>query len=190
MATIVGMAHMESSIDVSMDLWDLDHRRNLRYVFLAARELARRLIARGETGAIASVASVDGIRASQHHASYGAAKAGLISLAKSLSGEWSQYGVRMNIVAPGGIVTPRAKLRAPEVEFEQMKLVPMQRRGTIDDIASALVFLLSEQAVYITGQTVAVDGGLTGVGPIDYSYLAKMKGATGLVKDPLDVSQA
>ncbi|TAL01564.1 MAG: SDR family oxidoreductase [Rhodospirillaceae bacterium] len=176
MATIVGMSYMGSSLDLPMENWDTDHRRNLRYIFLAARELARSLIARGSSGSIASVASVDGIRASTNHASYGAAKAGLIHLAKSLAGEWSQYGVRFNVVAPGGMVTPRAPLGDAAKEKQNLQLVPMQRRGFVDDIANALVFFLSNLSKYVTGQTLAVDGGLTAVGPIDYSRFATMKG--------------
>jgi NAD(P)-dependent dehydrogenase (short-subunit alcohol dehydrogenase family) len=176
MATIVGTSYMSSSIDLPMASWDTDHRRNLRYIFLAARELARTLIARGAPGSIASVASVDGIGASTNHAAYGAAKAGLIHLAKSLAGEWSRHGIRVNVVAPGGVITPRAPLKSPEKEMQDMRLVPMQRRGSVDDIANALVFFLSNLSKYVTGQTLSVDGGLTAVGPIDYGRFATMKG--------------
>jgi NAD(P)-dependent dehydrogenase (short-subunit alcohol dehydrogenase family) len=176
MATIVGMAYMMPATEAPMEIWDTDHRRNLRYIFLGARELAKRLIARGAPGSIASVASVDGIQASTNHAAYGAAKAGLVHLAKSLAGEWSQHGVRMNVVAPGGMVTPRAPLRSDTEERTAMHLVPMQRRGGVDDIANALVFFLSDLSKYVTGQTLAVDGGFTAVGPIDYSRFATQKG--------------
>jgi NAD(P)-dependent dehydrogenase (short-subunit alcohol dehydrogenase family) len=176
MATIVGTAYMSSAVDMPMANWDMDQRRNLRYIFLAARELARSLIQRGAPGSIASVASVDGIGASTNHAAYGVAKAGLVNLAKSLAGEWSRYGIRVNVVAPGGIVTPRVPLKSPEKEMQDMHLVPMQRRGGVDDIANALVFFLSNLSKYVTGQTLAVDGGLTSVGPIDYSRFATMKG--------------
>jgi NAD(P)-dependent dehydrogenase (short-subunit alcohol dehydrogenase family) len=182
MATIVGMSHMCSSIDLPMEMWDTDHRRNLRYIFLGARELARRLLARGAPGSIASVASVDGIMASTNHAAYGAAKAGLVHMAKSLAGEWSQHGVRFNVVAPGGMVTPRAPVRSEEEERKSMALVPMKRRGGVDDIANALVWFLSDMSKYVTGQTLAVDGGFTAVGPIDYSRFATMKGSMGQVE--------
>lgn len=168
MVTIVGATDMMSSVDVSMESWDFEHRRNLRYIFLASRELARSLLGRGAPGAIASVASVDGIRASTNHASYGAAKAGLISLSKSLSGEWARHGIRFNVVAPGGMVTPRRPLGSEESERATMGLVPMPFRGNVDDIARALVFFLSDLSRYVTGQTLAVDGGYTAVGPVDY----------------------
>jgi NAD(P)-dependent dehydrogenase (short-subunit alcohol dehydrogenase family) len=179
MATIVGMAYMGSSLDLDMEKWDGDHRRNLRYIFLAAREVARSMIARGAPGSIASVASVDGIQASTHHTSYGAAKAGLVHMAKSLAAEWSQHGVRFNVVAPGGMVTPRAPLKSEAEERATMKMVPMARRGGVDDIANGLVFFLSNLSSYVTGQTLAVDGGYTAVGPIDYSRLGAMKGDVG-----------
>jgi NAD(P)-dependent dehydrogenase (short-subunit alcohol dehydrogenase family) len=176
MATIVGMAYMGSALNVPMDVWDTDHRRNLRYIYLATRELARRLIARGGPGAIASIASVDGIRASTHHAAYGAAKAGLIHIAKSLAAEWAPHGVRFNVVAPGGMVTTRVPLKSEAEEHALMRLVPMMRRGGVDDIARALVFFLSNLSSYITGQTLAVDGGFTSVGPVDYSHFGRGKG--------------
>jgi NAD(P)-dependent dehydrogenase (short-subunit alcohol dehydrogenase family) len=179
MATIVGMAYMGSALDLPMEAWDSEHRRNLRYIFLGARTLARSLVARGAPGSIVSVASVDGLTASTHHASYGAAKAGIIHLAKSLSAEWAGNGIRFNVVAPGGMVTPRAPLRSPEDEQNLMRLVPMQRRGGVDDIAKALVFFLSQQSAYVTGQTLAVDGGFSAVGPIDYSRLATVKADVG-----------
>jgi NAD(P)-dependent dehydrogenase (short-subunit alcohol dehydrogenase family) len=182
MATIVGMAFMSSALEATMDDWDSEHRRNLRYIYLAAREVARSLVARGAPGAMASVASVDGLRAATNHAAYGAAKAGVINLAKSLAGEWSQYGIRFNVVAPGAMATPRAPVRSPESEREMMRLVPMRRRGTVDDIAKALVFLLSDMAPYVTGQILAVDGGFTAVGPLDYSGLALVRGDTGAKK--------
>ncbi len=180
MASIVGMAYMGSAIDIPMDLYDLDHQRNLRYIFLAAREVARNLIARGAPGSIVSVASVDGIQASTGHTSYGSAKAGLVHQAKSLAGEWSRYGIRVNVVAPGAMITPRVRPGTEEKERELMKLVPMQKRGGVNDIAKALVFFLSDLSAYVTGQTLPVDGGYTAVGPIDYSGFGAIKGVTGV----------
>ncbi len=176
MVTVVGMATMGASIEASMDVWDTDHRRNLRYIFLAAKELAKRLIARGAKGSIVSIASVDGLRASTNHTAYGAAKAGLVHLAASLAGEWSPHGIRFNVVCPGGIATPRIPAKSEEAERELMGLTPMKYRGSIHDVANALVFLSSDMAGYITGQALAVDGGYTAVGPIDFNRYAKTKG--------------
>ncbi len=182
MVTVVGMAHMGSSIDLPMEVWDKDHQRNLRYIFLGSRELAKRLITRGAPGAIACIASVDGLRASTNHASYGAAKAGLVHLATSLAGEWSPHGVRINVVCPGSITTPRIPPTTPEKEAAGMGLVPMKYRGTVHDVAKALVFLVSDMAAYVTGQALAVDGGYTAIGPIDFSRFGAMKGVLDAVK--------
>lgn len=182
MVTVVGMATMGASIDASMDVWDIDHRRNLRYIFLAAKELAKRLIARGAKGSIVSIASVDGLRASTNHTPYGAAKAGLVHMAASLAGEWSPHGIRFNVVCPGGIATPRIPAKSEEAERELMGLTPMKYRGSIHDVANALVFLSSDMAGYITGQALAVDGGYTAVGPIDFNRYAKTKGVLDATK--------
>lgn len=176
MACIIGMAGWAPLLEMTPDLWDLDHRRNLRYFFLAAQSVAGAMIRRGKPGSIVGVTSIDGIRSAPYHASYGAAKAGLINLVRSMSAEWSGAGVRANTIAPGNIITPRIPEASPEEEFARMKMVPMQRRGTTDDIAKAILFLLSDLAIYVTGQTLAVDGGYTTVGPTDYGARFKKIG--------------
>lgn len=159
MATVVGMAAWSSVLDTTEEIWDLDHARNLRYFFVAAREVARRLIARGAPGSIVAVSSIDGLRSAPNHASYGAAKAGLVNLVKTMASEWGDLGIRVNAVVPGGIVTPRLPLVDAAKERESMALLPMRRRGTVDDIAKAIVYLLSDMSPYVTGHPLAVDGG-------------------------------
>lgn len=164
LVTIIGMAAWSSLADMTTEVWDQDHNRNLRYVFIAGREFARSLIARGEPGSLVTIASVDGLRSAQNHGSYGAAKAGLVNLVKTMAQEWTPLGIRANCVAPGGVVTPRIPLGDPEKEAAGMALVPMKRRGTTDEIAKAVTFLLSDMATYISGQTLAVDGGYLAAG--------------------------
>lgn len=164
LVTIIGMAAWAPITDLTTDVWDQDHNRNLRYVFIAAREFARGLIARGAPGSLVTIASVDGIRSAQNHASYGAAKAGLLNLVRTMAQEWAPHGIRANCVAPGGIVTPRIPLGDPAKEAEGMARVPMKRRGTTDEIARAVTFFLSDMATYVTGQTLAVDGGYLAAG--------------------------
>ena len=185
MATIIGMAAWSSLLEMSTDTWDLDHRRNLRYFFIAARELARSLRRRGVPGSIVAVASVDGIRSAPNHASYGAAKAGLINLVKSMAVEWADYGIRVNAVAPGGIVTPRLPLTDPEAERRSMAALPMKRRGTTDDIAKAVAFFLSDLSPYVTGQTLAVDGGYTAVGVFSHRHAVASGSTLGMDKQSL-----
>jgi NAD(P)-dependent dehydrogenase (short-subunit alcohol dehydrogenase family) len=177
MATIVGMAGWSRIVETPMEVWDADHRRNLRYFFLAAREVAKNLMARGAPGSIVCVASIDGIRSAPYHASYGAAKAGLISLVKTMSMEWSEHGIRVNAVAPGSINTPRIP-GDPATERESMAMVPMRRRGQVQDIGKAITFFLSDLSAYVTGQVLAVDGGYLAAGPIKYPEPAGPAGYT------------
>jgi len=169
LVTIIGMAAWARLTDMTTDIWDLDHRRNLRYFFIAAREVARSLIARDTPGSIVCVTSIDGIRSAAGHASYGAAKAGLVNLVKTMTAEWAGNGIRVNAVAPGAMITPRIPERSADEEREMMTTVPMHRRGTTDDIGKAVLFFLSDLSAYVSGQTLAVDGGFTAVGPIDYT---------------------
>lgn len=164
LVTIIGMAAWSSLAEMTAEIWDNDHNRNLRYVFIAGREFARSLIARGAPGSLVTIASVDGLRSAQNHGAYGAAKAGLVNLVRTMAQEWAPHGIRANCVAPGGVVTPRIPLGSPEQEAAGMALVPMQRRGTTNEIAKAITFFLSDMATYVTGQTLAVDGGYLAAG--------------------------
>jgi NAD(P)-dependent dehydrogenase (short-subunit alcohol dehydrogenase family) len=172
MATVIGMAAWSPLIDLDMATWDLDHARNLRYFFLAAREVARSLLKRDAPGSIVCVSSVDGIRSAPLHGAYGAAKAGLINLARTMAEEWSPHGIRVNVVSAGAVVTPRVPHTGAEGEARMMARVPMRRRGSVDEIARALVFFLSDLSSYVTGQTLAVDGGYTAATLFDLSLKA------------------
>jgi NAD(P)-dependent dehydrogenase (short-subunit alcohol dehydrogenase family) len=178
LATIVGMAAWSPIAEMTLETWDLDHRRNLRYFFVAAREVGRSMLRRNSPGAMVCVVSIDGIRSAPYHASYGAAKAGLVSLVKSMSAEWAEYGIRVNAVAPGAMITPRIPDRGPEIERQSMATVPMRRRGQVQDIAKAATFFLSDLSAYVTGQTLAVDGGFLSVGPLQYQMPQMAPGGT------------
>ena len=161
MATIIGMAGWSSITEMTMETWEADHRRNLRYFFFAAREVARRLIARGAPGTIVAVASVDGLRSAPNHAAYGAAKAGLINLVKTMATEWAEAGIRVNCVAPGWVDTdmsadPLRKRRELEKIVDG---IPLRRVATADDVAGPILFLASEAARHITGEVINVNGG-------------------------------
>ena len=165
MATVIGMAAWGALIDMDMATWDADQNRNLRYFFLAAREIARSMMTRQVPGSIVCVGSVNGIRSAPHHGAYGAAKAGLINLANTMATEWSPFGIRVNVVAPGPIITPRIPHTGDAGERKMMVNVPMHRRGSVDDIAKAITFFLSDLSPYVTGQTLAVDGGSLATNP-------------------------
>lgn len=180
LVNIVGMAGWAPLIDMTAETWDRDHNRNLRYVFLVAREVARGMLAR-RSGRIVCIASIDGIRSAAHHGSYGAAKAGVIHLVKTMAAEWSAHGIRVNCVAPGGIVTPRIPLQSPEEERALIAAyVPMARRGTVQDIGKAVTFFLSDMSDYVTGQTLAVDGGFLATGGFGPPPVVSGQGTLGL----------
>lgn len=180
LVTIVGMAGWAPLIETTVETWDRDHSRNLRYVFLVAREVAKGMLAR-KSGRIVCIASVDGIRSAAHHGSYGAAKAGLVHLVTTMAAEWSAHGIRVNCVAPGAIVTPRIPLKNAEEERANLApYVPMARRGTVEDIAKAVTFFLSDMSDYVTGQTLAVDGGFLATGGFGPPPVVSGQGTIGL----------
>lgn len=160
LVTIVGQAAFTPATEISPELWDFDHARNLRYVFFHAQAVAKAMIAAGQGGSIVAVASVSGVQSAPRHAAYGAAKAGLINLVKSLGVEWAGHGIRVNAVSPGAIGTPR--LSGPEYEARVARsLIPCRRLGTPQEIANAILFLASDLATFVTGHNLAVDGGFT-----------------------------
>lgn len=178
MVAVIGMAAWSPLLDMELDTWDQDHQRNLRYFFVAAREVARCWQRQGRSGSIVSVSSVSGTRSAPLHAAYGAAKAGLVNLAKTMAAEWSDFGIRVNVVAPGAVVTPRIPFRGEEEERHMMANVPMKRRATTDEIAHAITFFLSDMSSYITGQTLAVDGGFSAVNAFSLKMPSTGSGST------------
>ncbi|HWL78017.1 SDR family NAD(P)-dependent oxidoreductase [Microbacterium sp.] len=168
LVTIVGRAIWSPLLEMTRDEWQLTQDINLRYVFVAAQRFAQSLVTDGHGGSIVHVASVDGIRSAPEHAGYGAAKAGLLDLTRSAAIEWAAHAIRVNAVAPGAIVSPRIPLRSASDEHALMSRVPLAHRGSADDIAGGVVYLLSDLARYVTGHTLVIDGGLLAVGPLEY----------------------
>jgi NAD(P)-dependent dehydrogenase (short-subunit alcohol dehydrogenase family) len=167
LANIVGYADFRPFADTEPAQWDAQLRMNLYQHMLVCHAAGRHMLAEGG-GAIAMVASVSGMYGARNHAAYGVAKAGVMSLARTLSDEWAGRGVRVNAVAPDVIATPRlvAASGAPADEViagmdarAAEQGVPMGRFGRPEEIAGPLVFLLSELSSFMTGQTLVVDGG-------------------------------
>ncbi|MEZ4554514.1 MAG: SDR family NAD(P)-dependent oxidoreductase [Dehalococcoidia bacterium] len=149
------------TLDISERGWDAVLRVNLNTTFNASRECVRYMKDHGG-GAIASIASVAATHPSPRRAVYGATKAGIISLTQSWSVEWAPYGIRVNAVAPGAILSGPGVadlFGTPEQQAAAAARVPLGRMGTPEDIGAATLFLVSDAASWITGQTLFVDGG-------------------------------
>lgn len=142
--------------------WDVAYEMNLRYVVRAARAAIRTFLDQKSGGTIVSVGSVTGMMAAPMQAGYGAAKAGLASLAKTVAAEYALDGIRMNVVACGAIATAVANAGQ---EAEPVPEIPMGRLGVPRDAAAAAVYLASPLSAYVTGQSLIVDGGVTVRGP-------------------------
>jgi 3-oxoacyl-[acyl-carrier protein] reductase len=148
--------------EMSDDDWNLVYEMNLRYVVRAARAAIRTFLAQGNGGSIVSVGSIAGVMAAPMQAGYGAAKAGVASLARTVAAEYAGNGIRMNVVACGAIATPVANSAQ---HAEGVAEIPMGRFGVPEDAAAAVVYLASPLSSYVTGQSLVVDGGVTVRGP-------------------------
>lgn len=159
LVTIVGQALFKPLLDVTLEEWDYDQSRNLRYFFIVAKAVAASMRARGIGGSMVCVGSVDGLVGAPHHGPYGAAKAGLMHLVKTMAAEWGRDGIRVNAVAPGSITTPRLPETPESRALMERSVIPIGRAGTTRDIAGGVLFLASELSNYVTGHTLAIDGG-------------------------------
>jgi len=158
---VIGEARYGHTVDLDDESWDDSFDLVLRHFFNLARAVGGDMATRG-SGAIVAIASVSGLRSAPRHGAYGAAKAGLMALVRTLAVELATGGVRVNAVAPGAVLTPRvAALMDDARRAESAASIPLGRLATPDDIAHAVTFLASDLASYITGQTLVVDGGAT-----------------------------
>lgn len=154
-----GMAplHLQST-----EAWDKVHGTNLRGVFFGMKHGVISMLKTGG-GAIVNTTSASGIVGWKHHSIYGAAKAGVNQLTKAAALDYSDKGIRVNAVAPGtmwtGLVEASKTHAEPPAEFPVLAGIPMGRWGTAADIANAALFLASDEAAYITGVVLPVDGG-------------------------------
>ena len=132
---------------------------NLRAAFIATRTVARSMM-RNKFGRIISLSSVAGVMGNAGQSNYAASKAGLIGMTKSVARELARKNVTANCIAPGFIVTEMTN-KLPDVVKEGAKeAIPLRRFGSVDDVAKAVSFLASDEAGYITGQVLCVDGGM------------------------------
>ena len=132
---------------------------NLKGVFLCMKAVARQMM-KQRYGRIVNLSSVVGLRGNAGQVNYAASKAGVIGMTKSLAKELASRGVTVNAVAPGFMETDMTAAMPEAAKTATLAAIPMDRMGTAEDVAKTVAFLASEEAGYITGQVIAVDGGM------------------------------
>ena len=159
-----GIAVFKPMLETTLEEWQRVLAVNLTGPFLMTLAVAPIMRDQG-SGAIVNIASISGLRASTLRVAYGTSKAGLAHLTKQQAVELSQYGIRVNAVAPGPVDTAMAKeVHTPEIRADYHDHIPLNRYGLETELANAIVFLCGDQAGYITGQVLAVDGGFDAAG--------------------------
>lgn len=156
-----GVQFPKPSLEVTEEDWQRTVDTNLKGYFFASQRAAKYMMDSG--GAIVNIGSVNALTVVPGQAVYAATKAGISQMTKSLAREWGRQGIRVNCIGPGSIPTliNREIYKDPEADRAMCEKIPMGRRGRTEEIADAALFLASDYASYITGQTLFVDGGLT-----------------------------
>jgi NAD(P)-dependent dehydrogenase (short-subunit alcohol dehydrogenase family) len=161
-----GVADFGPLLDTSFEDWRQIMATNLDGTFLMTQAVAL-LMAKHGKGAVVNIASISGLRASTLRVAYGTSKAAIAHLSLQQAAELGEFGIRVNTVAPGPVDTEMAKkVHSAEIRAAYHDAIPLNRYGLEEEIANAIYFLCSDQASYITGQAIAVDGGFdaTGIG--------------------------
>lgn len=156
-AGITGPAHV---LEITDEQWQRVLDVNLSGVMYVCRAAARQL-AEGRRGAIVNMASIAGLMAKHSRVAYASSKAAVVNLTRALALDLGEHGVRVNAVAPGIIDTPMQKKNPQQAVLGIAGRSALKRLGTADEIANAVLFLLSDLASYVTGHTLVVDGGVT-----------------------------
>lgn len=158
-----GVADFGPIADTSFSRWRRVMATNLDGVFLVSQAATHWLAKQG--GAIVNIASISGLRASTLRVAYGTSKAAVIQLTLQQAAELGEFGIRANCICPGPVRTKLAMaVHSPEIIAAYHDAIPLNRYGTEDEIANAIHFLCSDEASYITGQVLSVDGGFEAVG--------------------------
>jgi NAD(P)-dependent dehydrogenase (short-subunit alcohol dehydrogenase family) len=156
-----GIATREPFVDIPYERWQRIMDVNVNAVFLLSQAISKQMIQSGVRGSIVNMASKNGLAGSSVLAHYNASKGAVVLLTQSMAVDLAPHGIRVNAVAPGFIDTPLDReLKAKETQpLDLTQRTPMGRLGTIDEVANAFLFLASDEASYITGTTLVVDGG-------------------------------
>ncbi len=152
-----------ASHEIPIESFDRVLATNLRGAYICAREAIKQFLAGEKPGVIINISSVHQIIPKPNYIGYSASKGGMQNLTRTLALEYAAKGIRVNAIGPGATITPinRAWVDDPEKRVAVVRHIPLARAGTSEEIAAVTAFLSSDEAAYITGQTLFVDGGLT-----------------------------
>jgi 3-oxoacyl-[acyl-carrier protein] reductase len=155
-----GIAYEEPFLEISLDHWAQTIETNLTSMFLVCQRVGRHMVQRAGPRSINLTSSTNGLVGEDQYAHYNASKGGVTLLTKSLAIELGPYGIRVNAVCPGYIVTPLAEsIDSPEFMDAYAQKLPIRHLGKPEDVAAAFAFLSSSDASFITGETLVIDGG-------------------------------
>ena len=163
LANVAGVAHEDEFLDLAPETWQRIIDINLTGMFNVAQLVARQMAQQPDGGCIINMSSKNGLAAEVKYAHYNASKAGVILLTKTMAMDLADRHIRVNAVAPGYILTPMAQeLDPPDfMQYYAEKLIPLNRLGAPADVAGAFAFLASDDALFMTGHTLVIDGGQT-----------------------------
>lgn len=161
LANNAGVAWQEPFLEITLEHWDQVLDINLRGMFLVAQKVAARMVARGRGGAIVNMSSTNAFEGEAGYTHYNASKGAITMLTRTMATELGTYGIRVNALCPGKIATPlQGEAEDPEYTARyERKRIPLGRSGTPEEVAAAYAFLASDEATFITGEMLVVDGG-------------------------------
>ena len=156
-----GVAITKKILDLDVEDYDMVMETNLRSVLFASKAAAAVMKASEKGGKIINIASVGGLKGTSALSLYGASKAGVINLTKTMALEWSRYGIQTNAVCPGYVVTEINKAEFENEKFRDhvLKTIPQRRLGTVDEVAALVLFLASDMSGMINGEAIVADMG-------------------------------
>lgn len=154
-----GITRDTLAIRMAKEDWDAVISINLTTPFLLSKAIMTKMMKR-RSGRIINIASVVGVMGNAGQANYSASKGGLIAMTKTMAREVASRGITVNSVAPGFIATKMTDVLPPDQKEKLLGAIPLGKMGTAEDVASAVTFLATEEAGYITGQTINVNGGM------------------------------
>jgi NAD(P)-dependent dehydrogenase (short-subunit alcohol dehydrogenase family) len=163
LANVAGVAREDLFLDIEPEDWQRIIDINLTGVFNVAQLVARQMAKQPAGGVVINMASKNGLTAEVKYAHYNASKGGVVMLTKTMALDLADYNIRVNAVAPGYILTPMAEEIDPPdfMDYYKNRLIPLNRLGTPEDVAGAFAFLASDDAKFMTGHILVIDGGQT-----------------------------